>query len=371
MMEFGSPPQVYNLLRKEFGFKCKTDTDSNIHILHPIEIESCEIVLDNVVFPVIFKIMGVGGSAFVSVSVSHNHKKEIIKCLEHIDGKIDNLSFQKDFVTIVSYNSVSEYYCNLIYPRLNRLERTLRELLFNIYILNFGESYYKTTTSDKLQTEIKGKIQPKGSKDKKETQYLKEFFYNIDYSDINTLLFEKRWLAIDGQKHDEFLSNHADLSTLADWQLREAFSDLRPKSDWERLFANKVTDPNIDQLINNLRIYRNNIAHCKVFSKVDYLESTKLISYLQRVLNKALILTERIDFYNKYNEEISTSIKRLSESIARLNQTVSTSLVSSVSEFVKTMGSMAEHILSNAAVISITLSDANPLESEERENDEY
>ena len=68
---------------------------------------------------------------------------------------------------IVSYDSVSEYYCNKAYPKLNKLERNLRKLLFNTYTVNFGVDYYQKTVSPDLQKKIKGVIQAKGNEEKK------------------------------------------------------------------------------------------------------------------------------------------------------------------------------------------------------------
>lgn len=46
-----------------------------------------------------------------------------------------------EYVDIISYDAISEFYCNKILPKLNTLERNLRKLLFNIYIVNFGKEF--------------------------------------------------------------------------------------------------------------------------------------------------------------------------------------------------------------------------------------
>ncbi len=86
------------------------------------------------------------------------------------------------------------------------LERNLRKLLFNTYTVNFGVDYYQKTVSPDLQKKIKGVIQAKGNEEKKQIERLKKFFYSMEFSDIQTLLFTKKWTTVEEESKAEFLS---------------------------------------------------------------------------------------------------------------------------------------------------------------------
>ena len=90
--------------------------------------------------------------------------------------------------------------------KLNKLERNLRKLLFNIYILNFGENYYQATMSSDLQNKIKKLINSattKEQKDRIKSAYnvnskeaesiarLQQFFYSFELADMQSFLMKK------------------------------------------------------------------------------------------------------------------------------------------------------------------------------------
>ena len=78
--------------------------------------------------------------------------KEIDKAI------ITNNKLSKNYIIITSYDSISEYYCNKVYPKLNEFERKFRKLLFITYTAQFKKAYFESTTSKELQTKAKEKI---------------------------------------------------------------------------------------------------------------------------------------------------------------------------------------------------------------------
>ena len=132
----------------------------------------------------------------------------MVNALEYIQNKIIGSGIEDNYIMIVSYDSISEYCCNKAYPKLNKLERNLRQLLFSNYTVNFGSDYYQTTISPELQVMIKGVIQAKGNEEKKNIERLKKFFYSMEFSDIQTLLFTKKWTKLEEDSKSEFLSKH-------------------------------------------------------------------------------------------------------------------------------------------------------------------
>ena len=132
-------------------------------------------------------------------------KKQIAECMEDIQQKFFSSCVRERYIDIISYDAVSEYYCNKIYPKLNTLERNLRKLLFNIYVVNFGLNYYKATINEGLQNKakqvvnrdsrkkekdhIKEKYTATTRKEVEEIELLQRFFYSLEYGDIQDLLF--------------------------------------------------------------------------------------------------------------------------------------------------------------------------------------
>ena len=274
-------------------------------------------------FEVSFIINCVDDNTYLDVITSHNSKDRIIICLEYINSIISGSNFEKHFIVIVSYDAISEYYCNKMYPRLNELERTLRKLLFNIYIVNFGKAYYTKTVKPELQSKVKGIVQAKGNVEKKEIEYLKMFFYSLEYADIQTMLFESRWTSLEEQQKNDFLNKHSNLAELGDEQLRKVFDSISPKSDWDRFFKDKISDIDVKALLNNIRSNRNSIAHCKFFHKNEYQACAKSISKLKKAINKAIILTEEKDFTQKNTERLKGAISGLSIVAAQFQKTIS------------------------------------------------
>ncbi len=272
-----------------------------------------------------FIITEVVDTKYLDVIVKGNTKSQIVKCMEHIQYTLLTSGVRERYIDIISYDVVSEYYCNKIYPKLNTLERNLRKLLFNIYIVNFGRDYYKATVGEELQGKIKGVINTdssKGEKDQIKAEYktstkkeaeeierLQRFFYSFEYNDIQKLLFTPSWTSADEAEKSKFLNEHADLSELSDEELREAFSKYVPRSDWERFFSNKINISDIRELIEQIRLYRNSVAHFKFFYKAEYDECNKLVNRLNSAIIKAIKITEDKDFAEKNAEILSEALK--------------------------------------------------------------
>ena len=106
------------------------------------------------------------------------------------------------------------------------------------------------------------------------------------------------------------------MNELTDEELRKAFDEFTPKSDWSRLFNGKTNscEEEIAQSLDLVREQRNYVAHCKFFKKNDYEMCNKLILKLNREMISAIELTETKDFSEKNLQSIIASIKRIKES---------------------------------------------------------
>lgn len=308
-----------------------------------------------------FVITEVVDTRYLDVLVKGKTKAQIVKCLEHIQFTLLTSGVREKYIDIISYDAVSEYYCNKIYPKLNTLERNLRKLLFNIYIVNFGRDYYKATVDEELQGKIKGVINTDSSKEQKnnikseynatskkeaeEIERLQRFFYSFEYNDIQKLLFTPSWTNSDAVAKSKFLEEHPDLSELTDEALREAFAKYVPRSDWERFFSKKIDIPDIKDLIDQIRVHRNSVAHFKFFYKAEYDECNTLVNRLNAAIIKAIKITEEKDFSEKNAEILSEALKDVlagfavfTKSIAEIaRKTFSTVIAPAITSLSKTL----------------------------------
>ena len=284
-----------------------------------------------------FIINEVVDATYLDVIVDGKNKSQIIKCVEQVQERLLSSGIRDKYIDIISYDSISEYYCNKILPKLNALERNLRKLLFNIYIVNFGKDYYHVTISPELQNKIKGVIKAKGNDEKKEIERLQQFFYSFELNDIQKLLFVPSWTHIDEQAKNKFLRENTDLSHLSDEQLRDAISQFTPKSDWERFFSNKIDIPDIEGMIEKIRQHRNSIAHFKFFNRTDYIECRNLIYSLNHSVLKAIEITESKDFVEKNLENFRTAMSeiriKMEKSLKELTDTVKKSMTEPLNIF--------------------------------------
>ena len=88
-----------------------------------------------------------------------------------------------NYIVITSYDSISEFYCNKIYKKLNNFERKLKELIFDIYTFSYGINYYKRNFSDDLKIKVKRLSDKSIATDTKEVEQLKQSLYELDYKE--------------------------------------------------------------------------------------------------------------------------------------------------------------------------------------------
>lgn len=114
-------------------------------------------------------------------------------------------------------------------------------------------------------------------------------------------------------------------------------------------------------MIEQIRIYRNSVAHFKFFYKAEYDECNKLVNRLNTAIVKAIQITEEKDFVEKNVENLSESLKGVLDifnsfknSVAEIFQKVATTAVSPVlteltksiqeSIWIKSIGNFADDL---------------------------
>ncbi|MBR6984467.1 MAG: hypothetical protein IKH75_13255 [Ruminococcus sp.] len=281
-----------------------------------------QININNELHDITIRTYSVGKCTYVSVTACEENEKQAVHCLEEIQSKIYDSDVEKDYTILVSYDSISEHYCNKIYPKLNMLERNLRRLFFNIYTLNFDADFLKTFPEE-IRNKVYKAIPKKGGVVKTNEERTKLFFYSMNYGDIQRILFDKTWTDCDEKKKLEFLSSNPDLTQLTDEELRNSFNRYTPQSDWDRFFRDKIDDDvNAESLIDSIRVFRNNIAHCKFFNSQAYTECNEKIQELNDAIIKAIKITEEKDFSEKNHKALQESIIRMREVFTNISNTI-------------------------------------------------
>ena len=139
---------------------------------------------------------------------------------------------------------------------------------------------------------------------------------------MQSFLFTPNWTSIEENASKVFLSDHDDLSKLTDEELRSAFSQFTPKSDWDRFFSSKIPIDNVTDLIDNIRRYRNSVAHFKYFDGNDYKCCNNMVKQLNKSINEAIKITENVDFAEKNLKMIKETLSGFVERWDRIMEPI-------------------------------------------------
>lgn len=286
--------------------------------------------------------------------------------MEIIDEKINKL-MRDNYIVITSYDCISEFYCNKIYKKLNNFERKLKELIFDIYTFSYGVSYFERNFSDELKLKVKQARDKSISTEAKDIEQLKQSLYELDYNDIMKLLFTPKWL-LDDEKDKFKLIERIDKNELSTDELVDYIENIRPKSDWDRLFLPQIGEiSNIEESIDQLRKLRNKVAHCKFFRKENYEECLELLKVLNKHINKALKIVMNIDF-QKLNaqyasDELHKALGTLQESLSAMSKSISNMMLESFKQMTSNITSpitdMLKRFKENIVLPSISYKDTD------------
>lgn len=309
-------PKVLEILKENFNIEMKKDeyntTDLKTGIIN--------LEKDNVTYSIDFKLSSANGVEYLDLIVKEKGKRNSINLMEYIHSIISNIEkFQKNFIIIISYDSISEYYCNLIFPKLGKFERKFRKLLFIIYTAQFEKLFFETTIPENVVLNVKENLKlHQYSKSKKKEFLLQNCMYSLTFGTMRSMLFDKQWLPYDEKNEvDVFLKENKDLSKLSDKELREKIKTVRqPINDWERLFQNKGLD-DFETVITKIGELRNLVAHNKLFYKEQYEELKKLLDKSIKDVDKAVLITESEDFENINMKILEGTISKIADAVSK------------------------------------------------------
>lgn len=338
------PPSFQELLKKTFQNILFNNKDDKFDIMNS---GTLKIKNNNQEVDVLFKYHDVWSNYYLDIIVKTGKKKDAINILNIVNSCLIGKKniFDKYFVSIISYDYISEYYCNKLFPYLNEFERKLRKILFNIYTLNFNLEYYSATTSEEFQKGLKQKSSiTNNNSNSKQDCYIKLGFYSLDYSDIDKLLFTKSVTEKEEQKLQSFLIENKDLTKLSDYEIRQTFRLCISKTDWERFFGDKNFDDNFQQTLNDIRNFRNNIAHCKFISKEQYENCIKILKKTTKSLDFAIKITEEKDFINKNLELQHESFERLAKTMREVVANIYKPILENINSITQPMKNLSEKL---------------------------
>lgn len=244
-------------------------------------------------------------------------KKKINKIVE-VDKKI-KVIFKEKFIVICSYDSISEYYCNRIYPKLNNFERRLRLLMFNVYTFLYGEKYYDMISNDVKKAYREDKSVATESE---KIEKLKQFLYTLEYGAIDILLFTPRPVK-DLEKVRNELLKFVENDNVTINELKKEIKNLELKSDWQKIFEPKITINNIQNIISELRVLRNKVAHCRFFINDDYKQCNKLLNKVLPELEEAIKITMSQGFEEYNNKQLYDVFKGINEMLNLTKENIS------------------------------------------------
>ncbi|MBO5349047.1 MAG: hypothetical protein J6A89_04435 [Clostridia bacterium] len=265
-----------------------------------------------------FKLSVVDSTEYLDIIIEDDSEEILIMFMKEIHKNIiSNVKLCENYIIITSYDSISEYFCNKVYPKLNEFERKFRKLLYITYTAQFKKSYFEITTSQELQKKAKEKIKSKN------TDYrIQQYLYSLDFYAFKQLLFEKSWNEYDEKQLTKYLKKYNDLTKLTDLEIRNKMLSIHPTNDWERLFSNKNLDEKFESIITEIGKLRNIVAHNKIISETEYDKLNILLDNSIITIDKAIKITETDDFKRINTEKVSETMEKFSENFRKFTDEI-------------------------------------------------
>jgi hypothetical protein len=219
---------------------------------------------------------------------------------------------ENEFRLIVANDGLSEYYCNKAYPKFQKLERLLRNLIFVVVAKAYGDKWVDKTMPKELK--------PKINKNQLIESALTEMTLGVL---IEYLFYGQTEVAFADYIDENYPANK--LQEITKDNLVLLIEKGRRKSVWNKFIAENINLLQPKEKLEFLRDNRNKIAHCKPFYAADYNESMKyldlLIPQIDKCINKVSIkdstsAREIILGFGNFTQVLSECAKQIGQAIA-------------------------------------------------------
>jgi len=253
----------------------------------------------------------------LTFSFESSRKDRTAEILMSAHNNLINNIKKSDFYLIITYDEVSEYYCNKLYPHLQKFERLLRQLVYIIITKAFGALWVDKTISKEAVNELKKKITccygSMNNKVRRDEKIIEEALHHLDVSELETFLFGDRRDVEPNYIIDEVLTENASCKMNKE-EILEIINKGRSKSLWDRYLLNYVPIENPRDKIVEIRHERNKVAHSKQFSLNEYKNAKKILDEFNSCLQEAMKSIDNMRYESKI---ISDTLSGLSLSLSQ------------------------------------------------------
>lgn len=247
------------------------------------------------------------------------------RILNEVNRLLTKGAHRKDYYIILSFDGVSLYFCNKIYPKFNLFERKIRELIFNILIKAFGIDWFDATFSNELKADL-------ASKKMKPSELIERALYEMTISQLEMYLFTP-YREVDINKVIDYDLSQSVINTKTKEEIINVLDKCRAKCLWDRFF-NSIQINSWQSNLVEIRLFRNSVAHSKYFYKKDYDKCNRLLNKLLKQIDKAIDEIEKRTFSKT---EIGESLSVFSETIGFICQGILENITPAIKEFSKAL----------------------------------
>lgn len=194
-------------------------------------------------------------------------------------------------------DDISKYYGEKLYPKINRIENYLREIIYTFMGRNLGVDWSNRSLPEDISNNIR-------KKDK--VGSLNNILQYTDFIELGDFLFTEFPLYKNQKNLTEELAKLGDIQSL-----QEILKKYEYKSNWDRYFSDQLDSEKFEMEWKELYKYRNMVAHNKEIRKKDYEEVLKIIKKLEGVFEKCLTKISDIDVPETEKENLENASKSL------------------------------------------------------------
>lgn len=221
---------------------------------------------------------------YLKISTEYTEAKSA-KLLSKIREKIIKGEHRKDFFIICTYDEASLSYCCRLMKTMGVFERHLRKLMYFITVQAFGvdwvEESFPKDILDKIKENNKGEIT--------DTKLTETAFELLDYGDIISYLFSKRYINYTPEDLLENKLSDKSLSKLSKEEIISIISRNRKESLWNKLFYQNSAIKEINEdTIKQIKTYRNDVMHHHTLTEDLFIKIRSVVKKADKCIMQAI-----------------------------------------------------------------------------------
>jgi hypothetical protein len=231
-----------------------------------------------------------------------------LKDLKMLDNSIMKTDMQRYFCVIRDYDGISECYCQRLYPKYAKFERSLRQLILLVLTKAFGATWKDQTIDKEKQNELKKKNRGNIN--------LSNILEQMDLNELEDYLFKKR--EADYEYYFNEVLTVEKLKNMDKDTICNLIEKMRPKSLWERNFQSIGKQSEWESEIKAVHDVRNQVAHHKNITEKEYTTTVKNINALNRKLVNSIDSIETKYFDENTYIDVLESFKLLAQKFSQI-----------------------------------------------------